>query len=189
MFNGGHALVVYDDLSKQAVAYRELSLLMRRPPGREAFPGDVFYCHSRLLGAFGQAVRRRWVVVRSPSLPIIETLEGEVSRLTFPTNVISITDGQIYLQPDLFFRGREAGDERRYLGEPRRRRRPDQGDEEGGGRSASGPRGVPRTRGVRAARHRARPRHAGRSSTAVTAWSSCSSRASTRRWRPRTRCC
>jgi F-type H+-transporting ATPase subunit alpha len=103
MFNGGHALVVYDDLSKQAVAYRELSLLMRRPPGREAFPGDVFYCHSRLLersSRLSEALGGGSIT----SLPIIETLEGEVSAY-IPTNVISITDGQIYLQPDLFFAG------------------------------------------------------------------------------------
>ncbi len=103
MFNGGHALVVYDDLSKQAVAYRELSLLMRRPPGREAYPGDVFYCHSRLLersSKLSDALGGGSIT----SLPIIETLEGEVSAY-IPTNVISITDGQIYLQPDLFFSG------------------------------------------------------------------------------------
>lgn len=103
MYDAGHCLVVYDDLSKQAVAYRELSLLMRRPPGREAYPGDVFYCHSRLL--------ERSVKLSDElgggsitSLPIIETQEGEVSAY-IPTNVISITDGQIYLQPDLFFSG------------------------------------------------------------------------------------
>ena len=103
MYNSGHCLIVYDDLSKQAVAYRELSLLMRRPPGREAYPGDVFYCHSRLL--------ERSVKLNDElgggsitSLPIIETQEGEVSAY-IPTNVISITDGQIYLQPDLFFSG------------------------------------------------------------------------------------
>lgn len=103
MYNGEHALVVYDDLSKQATAYRQLSLLMRRPPGREAYPGDVFYCHSRLLersaklsAALGGG--------SLTSLPIIETQEGEVSAY-IPTNVISITDGQIYLQPDLFFKG------------------------------------------------------------------------------------
>ena len=103
MFNGGHALVVYDDLSKQAVAYRELSLLMRRPPGREAYPGDVFYCHSRLLersSKLSDALGGGSIT----ALPIIETLEGEVSAY-IPTNVISITDGQIYLQPDLFFAG------------------------------------------------------------------------------------
>ncbi len=102
-YRGEHALIVYDDLSKQATAYRELSLLMRRPPGREAYPGDVFYCHSRLLerstklsDALGGG--------SLTSLPIVETLEGEVSAY-IPTNVISITDGQIYLQPDLFFAG------------------------------------------------------------------------------------
>ncbi|QEG35700.1 F0F1 ATP synthase subunit alpha [Bythopirellula goksoeyrii] len=103
MFQGGHALVVYDDLSKQAVAYRELSLLMRRPPGREAFPGDVFYCHSRLLERSCK-LSEELGGGSITSLPIIETLEGEVSAY-IPTNVISITDGQIYLQPDLFFSG------------------------------------------------------------------------------------
>ncbi len=103
MFNGGHALVVYDDLSKQATAYRQMSLLMRRPPGREAYPGDVFYCHSRLLersAKLSDALGGGSIT----SLPIIETLEGEVSAY-IPTNVISITDGQIYVQPDLFFSG------------------------------------------------------------------------------------
>jgi F-type H+-transporting ATPase subunit alpha len=103
MWKGEHALIVYDDLSKQAVAYRQLSLLMRRPPGREAFPGDVFYCHSRLLersSKLSEALGGGSLT----SLPIIETLEGEVSAY-IPTNVISITDGQIYLQPDLFFAG------------------------------------------------------------------------------------
>jgi F-type H+-transporting ATPase subunit alpha len=103
MFAGGHALVVYDDLSKQAVAYRELSLLMRRPPGREAFPGDVFYCHSRLLERSAK-LSEELGGGSITSLPIIETLEGEVSAY-IPTNVISITDGQIYLQPELFFAG------------------------------------------------------------------------------------
>ncbi|MEZ6093842.1 MAG: F0F1 ATP synthase subunit alpha [Pirellulaceae bacterium] len=103
MWAGQHCLVVYDDLSKQAQAYRELSLLMRRPPGREAYPGDVFYCHSRLLersAKLSDALGAGSIT----SLPIIETLEGEVSAY-IPTNVISITDGQIYLQPDLFFAG------------------------------------------------------------------------------------
>ena len=103
MWNKGHCLVVYDDLSKQAVAYRELSLLMRRPPGREAFPGDVFYCHSRLLERSAK-LSDELGGGSITSLPIIETLEGEVSAY-IPTNVISITDGQIYLQPDLFFSG------------------------------------------------------------------------------------
>lgn len=103
MFNGGHALVVYDDLSKQATAYRQMSLLMRRPPGREAFPGDVFYCHSRLLERSSK-LSEDLGGGSITSLPIIETLEGEVSAY-IPTNVISITDGQIYVQPDLFFAG------------------------------------------------------------------------------------
>ena len=103
MYQGKHTLVVYDDLSKQAVAYRQLSLLMRRPPGREAFPGDVFYCHSRLLE---RAVKlsKELGGGSMTALPIIETLEGEVSAY-IPTNVISITDGQIYLEPDLFWKG------------------------------------------------------------------------------------
>src|SRR5438105_8318463 len=102
-YKGEHALIVYDDLSKQAAAYRELSLLMRRPPGREAFPGDVFYCHSRLLERSCK-LSNELGGGSLTSLPIIETLEGEVSAY-IPTNVISITDGQIYLQPDLFFKG------------------------------------------------------------------------------------
>ncbi len=103
MFKGEHALIIYDDLSKQAVAYRQLSLLMRRPPGREAYPGDVFYCHSRLLERSAK-LSKELGGGSLTSLPIIETLEGEVSAY-IPTNVISITDGQIYLQPDLFFAG------------------------------------------------------------------------------------
>jgi F-type H+-transporting ATPase subunit alpha len=103
MYKGEHALIVYDDLSKQATAYRELSLLMRRPPGREAFPGDVFYCHSRLLERSAK-LSDELGGGSLTSLPIIETLEGEVSAY-IPTNVISITDGQIYVQPDLFFKG------------------------------------------------------------------------------------
>jgi F-type H+-transporting ATPase subunit alpha len=103
MYNKQHALIVYDDLSKQAVAYRQLSLLMRRPPGREAYPGDVFYAHSRLLERSAK-LSDDLGGGSLTSLPIIETLEGEVSAY-IPTNVISITDGQIYLQPDLFFSG------------------------------------------------------------------------------------
>jgi F-type H+-transporting ATPase subunit alpha len=103
MYNKQHALIVYDDLSKQAAAYRQLSLLMRRPPGREAYPGDVFYAHSRLLERSAK-LNDALGAGSLTSLPIIETLEGEVSAY-IPTNVISITDGQIYLQPDLFFAG------------------------------------------------------------------------------------
>ena len=103
LWKGGHSLCVYDDLSKQAQAYRQLSLLMRRPPGREAYPGDVFYCHSRLLERSCK-LSNELGGGSITSLPIVETLEGEVSAY-IPTNVISITDGQIYLQPDLFFAG------------------------------------------------------------------------------------
>ena len=103
MYKGEHTLVVYDDLSKQATAYRQLSLLMRRPPGREAYPGDVFYCHSRLLERSAK-LSDELGGGSLTALPIVETLEGEVSAY-IPTNVISITDGQIYLQPDLFFAG------------------------------------------------------------------------------------
>ena len=103
MYKGGHALIVYDDLSRQAQAYRQISLLMRRPPGREAYPGDVFYCHSRLLERSAK-LSKELGGGSLTSLPIIETLEEEVSAY-IPTNVISITDGQIYLQPDLFFKG------------------------------------------------------------------------------------
>jgi F-type H+-transporting ATPase subunit alpha len=101
--NGGHALLVYDDLSKHAVAYRQLSLLLRRPPGREAYPGDVFYLHSRLLerGAKMSDARGGGSLT---ALPIIETQAGDVSAY-IPTNVISITDGQIFLESDLFYSG------------------------------------------------------------------------------------
>jgi F-type H+-transporting ATPase subunit alpha len=102
-YKGGDALIVYDDLSKQATAYRQLSLLMRRPPGREAYPGDIFYCHSRLLERAAR-LSKELGGGSLTALPIVETLEGEVSAY-IPTNVISITDGQIYLQPDLFFAG------------------------------------------------------------------------------------
>ena len=98
-----HVLVVYDDLSKQAVAYRQLSLLLRRPPGREAYPGDVFYLHSRLLERATKLSDENGGGSLT-ALPIIETQEGDVSAY-IPTNVISITDGQIYLEPELFFAG------------------------------------------------------------------------------------
>jgi F-type H+-transporting ATPase subunit alpha len=100
---GGHTLCVYDDLSKQANAYRELSLLLRRPPGREAYPGDIFYCHSRLLERAAK-LSDELGGGSLTALPIIETQEGEVSAY-IPTNVISITDGQIYLLPNLFASG------------------------------------------------------------------------------------
>ncbi len=98
-----HTLCVYDDLSKQAVAYRQLSLLLRRPPGREAYPGDIFYCHSRLLERAAKLSDERGGGSLT-ALPVIETQAGDVSAY-IPTNVISITDGQIYLEPDLFYAG------------------------------------------------------------------------------------
>ncbi len=101
--NGKHALVIYDDLSKQAVAYRELALLLRRPPGREAYPGDVFYLHSRLLERASK-LNDELGGGSLTAFPIIETQQGDVSAY-IPTNVISITDGQIYLEPNLFNAG------------------------------------------------------------------------------------
>ncbi len=101
--NGKHALIIYDDLSKQAVAYRQLSLLLRRPPGREAYPGDVFYLHSRLLERAAKLSDERGGGSLT-ALPVIETQAGDVSAY-IPTNVISITDGQIYLESDLFYSG------------------------------------------------------------------------------------
>lgn len=115
MYNGQHALCIYDDLSKQAAAYRTMSLLLRRPPGREAYPGDVFYLHSRLLERAAKLNENMDVLKQScpeakkpggsiTALPLIETQAGDVSAY-IPTNVISITDGQIFLEPDLFYSG------------------------------------------------------------------------------------
>jgi F-type H+-transporting ATPase subunit alpha len=101
--NKQHALIIYDDLSKQAAAYRQVSLLLRRPPGREAFPGDIFYNHSRLLERAAK-LNDELGAGSLTALPIIETQAGDVSAY-IPTNVISITDGQIYLEPALFFAG------------------------------------------------------------------------------------
>ena len=101
--NGGHALCIYDDLSKHAQAYREISLLLRRPPGREAYPGDVFYLHSRLLERAAK-LRKELGGGSLTALPIIETQAGDLSAY-IPTNVISITDGQIFLEADLFHQG------------------------------------------------------------------------------------
>ena len=101
--NGSHALIIYDDLSKQSVAYRQMSLLLRRPPGREAFPGDVFYLHSRLLERAAKMSDATGAGSLT-ALPIIETQAGDVSAY-IPTNVISITDGQIFLETELFYRG------------------------------------------------------------------------------------
>ena len=101
--NGKHALIIYDDLSKQAVAYRQMSLLVRRPPGREAYPGDVFYLHSRLLERASK-LNDSLGGGSLTALPVIETQEGDVSAY-IPTNVISITDGQIFLEKNMFNRG------------------------------------------------------------------------------------
>jgi F-type H+-transporting ATPase subunit alpha len=101
--NGMHAVIVYDDLSKQAVAYRQMSLLLRRPPGREAYPGDVFYLHSRLLERAAK-MNDEHGNGSLTALPVIETQAGDVSAY-IPTNVISITDGQIFLETDLFYQG------------------------------------------------------------------------------------
>jgi F-type H+-transporting ATPase subunit alpha len=103
MYNGQHALIIFDDLSKQAVAYREISLLLRRPPGREAYPGDVFYLHSRLLERCAK-LSDKLGGGSMTGLPIVETKAGDVSAY-IPTNVISITDGQIFLETDLFYSG------------------------------------------------------------------------------------
>merc|ERR1712057_12918 len=101
--NGMHAVIFYDDLSKQAVAYRQMSLLLRRPPGREAYPGDVFYLHSRLLERAAK-MNDKLGGGSLTALPIIETQGGDVSAY-IPTNVISITDGQIFLEAELFYKG------------------------------------------------------------------------------------
>jgi len=101
--NAMHALIIYDDLSKQAVAYRQMSLLLRRPPGREAYPGDVFYLHSRLLERAAK-MNENHGAGSLTALPVIETQAGDVSAY-IPTNVISITDGQIFLETELFYRG------------------------------------------------------------------------------------
>jgi F-type H+-transporting ATPase subunit alpha len=101
--NGMHALIIYDDLSKQAVAYRQMSLLLRRPPGREAYPGDVFYLHSRLLERAAK-LNDAHGAGSLTALPVIETQANDVSAY-IPTNVISITDGQIFLETDLFYQG------------------------------------------------------------------------------------
>lgn len=103
LYNGQHALVVYDDLSKHAVSYRELSLLLRRPPGREAYPGDVFYLHSRLLERAAKLSNEKGGGSLT-ALPIVETQAGDISGY-IPTNIISITDGQIFLEADLFYSG------------------------------------------------------------------------------------
>jgi len=129
--NGMHALVIYDDLSKHAMAYRQLSLLLRRPPGREAYPGDVFYLHSRLLERAAKLSDEKGGGSLT-ALPIIETQAGDISAY-IPTNVISITDGQIYLETDLFYAGFSSGHKCGSFRVPGRRKCADKGDETSGG--------------------------------------------------------
>ena len=155
--SGRHALCIYDDLSKHATAYRQLSLLLRRPPGREAYPGDVFYLHSRLLERAAK-LNDELGGGSLTALPIIETQLGDVSAY-IPTNVISITDGQIYLESDLFYRGHPACGQRGHLGLARGRLRADQGDAADRGQAAPRPRPVPGAGRLRPVRLRPRPRH------------------------------
>ena len=159
MDNGMDALIVYDDLSKQAVAYRQVSLLLKRPSGREAFPGDVFYLHSRLLERAAR-VGEKYGNGSLTALPIIETQAGDVSAY-IPTNVISITDGQIFLETDLFYQGHAAGDQRRHLGLARRLGGATQGHEASGRTSQGRACSVPGTGGVRAVRLGPRRQDAG----------------------------
>ena len=142
LYSGRHAVCFYDDLTKHADAYRQMSLLLRRPPGREAFPGDVFYLHSRLLERACK-LNDELGGGSLTAIPVIETQAGDVSAY-IPTNVISITDGQIFLQSDLFYSRRAPGHQRRHLGEPRGRQRADQGHEAGRRPAAPRPRPVPR---------------------------------------------
>ena len=175
---GQDALIIYDDLTKQAWAYRQVSLLLRRPPGREAYPGDVFYLHSRLLERAAR-VNEEYVekftkgAVKGKTgsltaLPIIETQAGDVTAFV-PTNVISITDGQIFLETDLFNAGIRPGDQRGHLGVARRRRRADQGHQEARRRRAAVARAVSASsRRSRSSRPTSTKRRA--SSSTAAAW-------------------
>ena len=154
MYDGKHVLIIFDDLTKQAEAYRAVSLLLRRPPGREAYPGDVFYLHSRLLERCAK-LSDDMGAGSMTGLPIIETKANDVSAY-IPTNVISITDGQIFLQSDLFAVQPAARHRRRHLGVPRGRCRDDQGDEDGHRVAQGRPGAVPRDGGVRDVRLRPR---------------------------------
>ena len=155
---GRHALIIYDDLSKHAIAYREISLLLRRPPGREAYPGDVFYLHSRLLERAAKLSDKKGGGSLT-ALPIIETQAGDVSAY-IPTNVISITDGQIFLETDLFNSGAAAGGQRRPVGFARGILRGDQGHQAGGLDAEARPGAVPRAGRLLPVRQRSGQDHA-----------------------------
>ena len=176
MDNGMDALIVFDDLSKHAVAYRQVSLMLKRPSGREAYPGDVFYLHSRLLERAAR-VNENYGGGSLTALPIIETQAGDVSAY-IPTNVISITDGQIFLETDLFYQGIRPAISVGLSVSPRRFRRADQGHQAGRRHHQARPRPVPRTRGLRAVRLRPRRRAPRPSSTAARASSNSSSSSS-----------
>ena len=169
LYSGQHALCIYDDLSKHADAYRQLSLLLRRPPGREAFPGDVFYLHSRLLE---RACKLSDDLGGGSltALPIIETQAGDIAAY-IPTNVISITDGQIFLESSLFFSGvRPAinvGTSVSRVGGNAQTK----AMRKVAGRLRLDLAAVPRARGVRAVRLRARPGDPERARAAASGWS------------------
>ena len=150
--NGMHALIIYDDLSKQAVAYRQMSLLLRRPPGREAYPGDVFYLHSRLLERAAKLNDDNGGGSLT-ALPMIETQANDVSAY-IPTNVISITDGQIFLETDLFYQGIRPAVNVGISVIARRFGRADQGDEAGRGLDQARTGAVSRNGGFRPVRLR-----------------------------------
>ena len=163
MDNGMDALIIYDDLSKHAVAYRQVSLVLKRPSGREAYPGDVFYLHSRLLERSAR-VGEKYGNGSLTALPIIETQAGDVSAY-IPTNVISITDGQIYLETDLFYQGVRPAISVGLVRVARRFGGAGQGDETGRRPHQGRPGAVPRTGGVRAVRFRPRRQDAGAART------------------------
>ena len=159
MDNGMDALIVYDDLSKHAVAYRQVSLVLKRPSGREAYPGDVFYLHSRLLERAAR-VSEQFGNGSLTALPIIETQAGDVSAY-IPTNVISITDGQIFLETDLVLPGHPAGDLGGHLGVARRIGCAGESRQAGRGTAEGRSGAVPRAGRIRAIRLGPRCRHAG----------------------------
>ncbi len=171
MYQGKHVLIIFDDLSKQAEAYRAISLLLRRPPGREAYPGDVFYLHSRLLERCAK-LSDELGAGSMTGLPIIETKAGDVSAF-IPTNVISITDGQVLPAVRPVQLRCPARHQRRHLGVPGRWCRAGQGHAQGVRHAAPRPVGLPRARGVRRVRLRPGRRRPSGRWTAAPGWSSC----------------